>query len=80
MRNLFSYPIEVDGLSASVKKYRIEASSKDLVYLSEVLKVPAVKSCTAEIFLKHNHREHSLNVTGTVNIQGADFAGDPAGD
>ena len=69
MQNLFSYPIEVDGLSASVKKYRIEASSKDLVYLTEVLKVPAVKSCAAEIFLKHNHREHTLNVTGTVKAE-----------
>ncbi len=69
MQKLFSYPIEVDGLSSSVKKYQITASAKDLVYLTEVLKVPAVKSCTAEIWLKHNRRDHTLDVTGKVKAE-----------
>ena len=69
MQKLFSYPIEVDGLSSSVKKYQTTASAKDLVYLTEVLKVPAVKSSTAEIWLKHNRRDHTLDVTGKVKAE-----------
>lgn len=69
MQNLFSYPIEVDSLSASLKKYHLKASPKDLVYLTEVLKVPAVKSCEADISLKHNYREHALSVSGRVRAE-----------
>ena len=44
MQKLFSYPIVVDDLSAAKREYKLEASPKDLVYIAEVLKVPAVKT------------------------------------
>lgn len=69
MQNLFSYPIVVDELNAQTKKYELKANAKDLVYLTEVLKVPAVKSCNAVIELKHNHKLHSLDVAGHVSAE-----------
>lgn len=67
MQKLFSYPIFIDDLSSAPRKYKIEATPKDLVYLTEVLKVPEVKSCTSEINLLYDKRAHRLDVTGQVS-------------
>lgn len=69
MQNLFSYPIIVDELSASEKKYTLEANAQDLEYLKEVLKVESVKKFRAEIKLKLNKKEHRLDVRGIVNAE-----------
>lgn len=67
MQKLFSYPIFIDDLSSASRKYKIEATPKDLVYLTEVLKVPAVKSCKSEINLQYDKRAHRLDVIGWIN-------------
>ncbi len=67
MQKLFSYPIVVEDLSAASRKYKLEATPKDLVYLTEVLKVPAVKSCKSEIDLRYDKRAHRLDVSGHVS-------------
>lgn len=69
MQNLFSYPIIVDELSASEKKYTLDANNQDLEYLKEVLKVEAVKQFHAEIYLKLNKKEHRLDVSGLVDAE-----------
>lgn len=69
MQNLFSYPIVVDELSASEKKYNLIADKQGLEYLKEVLKVESVKSFAAEIRVKYYKKEHRLNVWGTVNAE-----------
>jgi len=66
MQKLFSYPIFIDDLSSAPRNYKIEATPKDLVYLTEVLKVPEVKSCKSEINLQYDKRSHRLDVKGWV--------------
>ena len=66
MQNLFSYPIEVEALGAGLKKYQIKAKEKELLHLAEVLKIPAIKSCEAEIFLENSHKTHHLDVSGKI--------------
>lgn len=69
MQNLFSYPIVVDELSASEKKYNLIADKQDLEYLKEVLKVESVKSFSAEIRVKYYKKEHRLDVWGAVKAE-----------
>lgn len=67
MQNLFSYPIIIDELTPSEKKYSLKANNQDLAYLKEILKVEDVKSFSAEIRVKYNKKEHLLNVWGKVD-------------
>lgn len=69
MQNLFSYPLNVDELTASEKKYHLEANNQDLDYLKEVLKVENVKSFSADIRVKYNKKEHLLDVWGNVSAE-----------
>ncbi len=69
MQKNFSYPIVVDELTRTEKKYHLKATNKDLAYLTEVLQVPAVKDFEAEILLKNNPKEHILNVSGKVKAE-----------
>ncbi len=69
MQNLFSYPIVVDELSASEKKYHIQAKAEELKYLQEVFKVESVRSFSAEIYLKYKKKEHRLDVWGRVDAE-----------
>ena len=66
MQKLFSYPIVVDELSAAKREYKLKATPKDLVYIAEVLKVPAVKSCQSQISLRFDRKNHRLDVSGKV--------------
>lgn len=69
MQNFFSYPVILDELSQFEKKYHLQATSEDLFFLTEVLKVPAVKSFTAEIMVKLKHKEHRLEVWGKIKAE-----------
>lgn len=64
MQNLFSYPLIVDELSAATKKYHLEAAKNELPYVTEILKVPTVKSLSAELNVKLDKKNHRLNVWG----------------
>ena len=69
MQKNFSYPIVVDELSRTEKKYHLKAEGRDLESLTEVLQVPEVKSFESEILLKNNPKEHILNVSGKVRAE-----------
>lgn len=69
MQNLFSYPIVIDELTASEKKYHLKAGKQDLEYLKDVLNVESVKSFSAEIMLKLHKKEHRLNVWGSIDAE-----------
>ncbi len=69
MQNLFSYPLVVDDLTASAKKYHLTAKKEELSYIREVLKVVDVKSLSAEINVKCNKKEHQIKVWGTADAQ-----------
>lgn len=69
MQNLFSYPIVVDDLPATERKYHLKANEDELEYLKEVLQVEGVKSFSAEIMLKLYKKEHRLDVWGSVSAE-----------
>ena len=67
MQNLFSYPLKLDDMSSSTQNYKLKANQKELEYITEVMKVPAVKSFAAEIKVKLVKKEHIVEVDGTVD-------------
>lgn len=69
MQKNFSYPIVVDELTRTEKRYHLKAESRDLEYLTEVLQVPSVKGFEAEILLKMKPKEHFLEVSGKVRAE-----------
>ena len=67
MQNLFSYPLKLEDMSSSTQKYELKASAEELEYITEVMKVPAVKSFSAEIIVKLYKKEHLVEVKGVVD-------------
>ena len=67
MQNLFSYPLKLEDMSSSTQKYILDANSKELEYITEVMKVPAVKKFKAEINVKLFKKEHLVEVKGVVD-------------
>jgi uncharacterized metal-binding protein YceD (DUF177 family) len=66
MQNLFSYPLKLEDMSASVQTYNLQASSEDLKFITEIMQVPAVKSFNAEIKIRLRKKEYLANVWGKV--------------
>lgn len=69
MQKNFSYPLTVEDIAPAEKKYSLAANGKDLEFLAEVLKVPAVKAFSAEIYTKLIKKEHKLLVWGSVKAE-----------
>lgn len=69
MQNLFSYPLIVDEISGPEKVYRLNADEEQRAYIAEIFKVPGVKSFTAELRVKNQHKIHRLEVSGTVDAE-----------
>lgn len=69
MQKNFSYPLIVDDIAAAEKKYHLTATPSELTELAEILKVPDVKSFSAEIYTKMNKKAHLLNVWGSVSAE-----------
>lgn len=69
MQKNFSYPLIVEDIAAAEKKYHLKAEERDLAYLTEVLKVPAVKSLSGEIYTKMIKKEHKLLVWGNLKAE-----------
>ena len=67
MQNLFSYPLKLEDMSPSTQKYKLKATPKELEYITEIMKVPSVKSFNAEINVKLLKREHIVEVSGFVD-------------
>ena len=66
MQNFFSYQITVDDLPQSEQHYRLKADAENLAKIKDILKVPAVKSFSSDIYLKFNQRQHLLKLWGTA--------------
>ena len=64
MQNLFSYPLKLEDMSQATQKYVLKANPKELEYITELMKVPAVKSFSAEINVKLLKKEHIVEVNG----------------
>ncbi len=67
MQNLFSYPLKLEDMSASVQTYNLQASDDELKYITEIMQVPAVKSFNAEVKVKLRKKEHLANVWGKIS-------------
>lgn len=67
MQNLFSYPLKLEDMSSATQNYKLKASQKELECITEVMKVPAVKSFEAEIKVKLLKKEHIVEVDGTID-------------
>ena len=67
MQNLFSYPLKLEDMSQATQKYVLKANPKELEYITELMKVPAVKSFSAEINVKLLKKEHIVEVNGFVD-------------
>ena len=67
MQKFFSYPLKLEDMSSSTQKYTLKASSDELEYITEIMKVPSVKSFNAEITVKLYKKEHLLELKGIVD-------------
>ena len=67
MQKIFSYPLKLEDMSSLTQKYRLEANSDELDYITEIMKVPSVKNFSAEITVKLYKKEHLLEVKGFVD-------------
>ena len=69
MQNLFSYPLYVEDMGSGAKLYKLEATTKQLAYITEGLKVDGVKSFKAEIEVKFSRKIHRIDVRGKVEAE-----------
>lgn len=70
MQNLFSCPLKIEDLTAAVRHYKLKADDKQLEYITNILKVPSVKSFEAEMEVKLHKKElHTLTVKGKACAQ-----------
>jgi uncharacterized metal-binding protein YceD (DUF177 family) len=67
MQNLFSYPLKLEDMSSSTQKYILKADNNELNYITEIMKVPAVKGFKAELSVKLYKKEHLVEVKGVVD-------------
>lgn len=69
MQNLFSYPLVVDEISGPEKVYRLNADEKQRAYIAEIYQIPGVKSFSAELRVKNQHKQHRLEVNGIADAE-----------
>lgn len=67
MQNFFSYQIIVDKLPKTEQCYKLKADVDDLSEIKKILKVPAVKSFSAEIHLLLNQKTNILKLWGSAD-------------
>ena len=67
MQNLFSYPLKLEDMSPSIQKYKLNANEQQLKNITEIMKVPSVKSFSAEINVKLLKKDHIVEVEGFVD-------------
>ena len=67
MQNLFSYSLKLEDMSTAVRRYELNASPQELEFVAGIMKVPSVKSFTAEIYVRLHKKEHLADVWGSVD-------------
>lgn len=66
MQKNFSHLLRVDDISPAQKEYRLAANAGQLKEIEEILKVPAVKSFSADIFTRRQNKSSLIDVWGNV--------------
>lgn len=66
MQKNFSYPLTVDDISVAEKKYKISANADQCRQIAEILKVPEVKSFSADIYTRRHNKSNLIDVWGSV--------------
>jgi uncharacterized metal-binding protein YceD (DUF177 family) len=66
MQKKFSYPLKIEDLNQNEHKFDLNADTKELEDIREILKVEDVKYFNAEIYLKRHNRQNLLSVWGVV--------------
>lgn len=66
MQNLFTYPLKLEDMSQAAHTYKLKASADELKFITEVMKVPAVKNFAADVTVKLRAKEHMADVSGKV--------------
>lgn len=67
MQKDFSYPLNIDDLNQQEQHHKLVADIEQLKLLTDILQVEGIKKFEADIYLKLNLKQHTLNVWGTVN-------------
>ena len=68
MQNVFSYPLIVDDISTSEKKYTIKADTKQLSHIKDILKVPDIVSLNAILFTELSRSTNLLKIWGNIKL------------
>ena len=68
MQNFFSYQIIVDKLPKTEQCYKLKADVDDLSEIKKILKVPAVKSFSAEIHLQRLFSTRGICIKIVIHI------------
>jgi len=66
MQKNFSYPLAVDDISTAQKEYKIKADERQCQQIADILRVPAVKNFSAEIYTKRHNKSTLIDVWGKV--------------
>lgn len=66
MQKIFSYPLKLEDMSKNTQTYLLKASPEELEFITDVMRVPAVKSFAATVNVELNGREHRADVWGNV--------------
>ncbi len=66
MQKDFSYPLNVDELNQQEQHHKLAANEEQLKTLRDILQVEDVKSFEADIFLKLNLKQHTLDLWGNL--------------
>ena len=66
MQNLFSYPLKVEDMGSGSKKYQLKASSEQLKYVAEVLKLDNILRFESDIEVSFLRKNHKINIKGSL--------------
>ncbi|MBP5398930.1 MAG: DUF177 domain-containing protein [Alphaproteobacteria bacterium] len=69
MQKEFSLPLIVEDLPQTEQHYKMLATADNLQYVAKILQVPEVKFLEADFFVKNNHRNSILNVSGHIKAE-----------
>ncbi len=69
MQKIFSYPIQIDKLSAGEKRFSLAADKEQREWITQIFQVEDVKSFTADISVKSDIKNHMVKVKGTAKAE-----------
>lgn len=67
MQNIFTYPIQLDNISASKKFYKLEPTTEQCYEIAQILQVESVSNLHAEINLQYDKKSMLARVEGSIS-------------